>query len=348
VSAVGANPQPADSILAPPPHGPLEPGPVPTFSVVIAAYQVADTVGDAVASALAQTVPPHEVIVCDDGSTDDIEEALEPYRDLIVFLREEHRGVGAAKDIAARAATGDFVTILDADDVYLPRRNEAVGRLASARPDLDLITTNCYIEAGGRVLGHGEDNWRFEIADQRRALLERNFVFGNAAVRRSRLIEVGGFDRSLSASVDWDCWLRLVFSGSAIGQVDERLARCRLREESLSSDKPTAKHGALQSLEKAARTLQMSAAERLVLERSLAERRRRCDLEEARLALKEGAPDARRRSRALATKRGYAFQTRLKGALGAVAPRAARRLLLARDRKRWIGGAEITVRRPDP
>jgi glycosyltransferase involved in cell wall biosynthesis len=118
-------------LAAPPPAGPVARAAPPTFSVAIAAYQAADVVGEAIESALAQTVPPHEVVVCDDGSTDDLDRALEPYRDRIVLLRQRNRGEAAAKNAAARAASGDFVAILDADDVYLPERLEALGRLAA-------------------------------------------------------------------------------------------------------------------------------------------------------------------------------------------------------------------------
>jgi GT2 family glycosyltransferase len=333
------------SFLAPPPEGPLEPGPVPTFSVIIAAYQTADTVGAAVASALAQTVPPHEVIVCDDGSSDDIEGALEPYRDRIVFMREEHRGESATKNTAVQAASGDFVSILDSDDRYAPERNELVGQLASARPDLDIITTGCYIEVDGEVVRDGEDNWPFVIADQRRALLKSDFIFPAVAVRRSRLIDVGGFDEAIVGATDWDCWLRLVFTGSRVGQVDRPLAYYGLREDSLSSKKALMARAAVATLDKAARTLEMSPAERSVVERTLAARHRKLRVEEARDALREGAPDARRRSLAIAARRGYDLRTRAKAAVSALVPSVGRRLLRSRDRKRWIGAAGVPVSR---
>lgn len=118
----------------------------PTFSVAIAAYQAAGTVGQAVASALAQTLPPVDVAVCDDGSTDEIDAALAPYRDRIVLVRQENRGEAAAKNAAARATSGEFVAFLDADDLYYPERLAALGELAAARPDLDVLTTNADLE----------------------------------------------------------------------------------------------------------------------------------------------------------------------------------------------------------
>src|SRR5204862_4643563 len=161
------------------------------FSVAIAAYEAARTVAQAVESALSQTLPPLEVIVCDDGSTDDTEGVLSPYDDRIVFLRKENGGEASAKNACLRAASGDFVAILDADDVYFPERLEALGELAAARPALDILTTDAFLELDG-VRGRRvyEGGWAFEVDDQRRAILQRNFVFGLAAVRRERLLEV--------------------------------------------------------------------------------------------------------------------------------------------------------------
>ena len=154
----------------------------------MAAYQVADLIGEALDSIRRQTVAPLEVIVCDDGSTDDLEAALSPYSDEIVLIRKEHGGEASAKNAAATAARGDFVVILDADDVYLPRRLEALTALARARPDLDILTTDAYLVVHGRrVRRNYGPRWRFDVVDQRRAILQRNFIFGHAAVRRERL-----------------------------------------------------------------------------------------------------------------------------------------------------------------
>ena len=107
-------------VLAPPPRGTVEPGEAPTFSVVIAAYDAAGTIRDAVGSALAQTLPASDVVVCDDGSTDELEQALAPYADRITFLRQANGGEGVAKNAAVRAARGEFAVFLDADESSRP------------------------------------------------------------------------------------------------------------------------------------------------------------------------------------------------------------------------------------
>src|SRR4029079_13057307 len=118
----------------------------PTFSIVIAAWNAAHLIGDAVESALAQTLPPLEVVVCDDESEDDLSGALRPFGDRVTLIRIPHGGEGAAKNVAAQHATGDFAPLLDADDLYRPGRLEAFAELARERPELDVLTTNAYLE----------------------------------------------------------------------------------------------------------------------------------------------------------------------------------------------------------
>jgi glycosyltransferase involved in cell wall biosynthesis len=167
----------------------------PTFSVVIAAYQAASTVADAVRSALDQTYAPLEVIVCDDGSTDGAAQVLEGFGRSIRVVRRANGGESAAKNTAVVAARGDYVVVLDADDVFHPRRLEALAWLAGERPDLDVLTTDAVLEADGVPMRRAYGpSWAFPAQDQRSAILDRNFVFGLCAVRRERWLAAGGFD----------------------------------------------------------------------------------------------------------------------------------------------------------
>lgn len=316
----------------------------PTFSVIIAAYQAADVIGDAVASALGQTSPPHEIIICDDGSTDDLDSALADFGDRIVLLRQENRGEAGAKNTAARAASGEFVVILDADDAFEAERIEALGALARERPDLDILTTDAVLELDGvaqrRVYG---DQHAFEVDDQRAAILRRNFVFGHAAVRRELLHDVGGFDESIRRTTDWDLWVRLIIGSDArVGLVAEPLARYRVRRESLSSDRVGMALGGLMTLEKARAMPGLSDAERASLARGIAEQRRRARERAARLAIVEGHRDVRRRSFALAATRGVPLGGRVKALVAALAPAMAQRRLRP-GAPVWTGAGGIEV-----
>ena len=136
----------------------------------------------------------------------------------------------------SRVATGDYVATLDADDEYLPGRLAALEAAALARPDLDILATDVLFETDGRSAGRFNEQTPFPADGQRSAVLDRCFV-AVPAVRRTRLLAIGGFDESLRTSEDWDLLIRLVLAGAAAGLVDEPLYRYRLRPDSLTADR---------------------------------------------------------------------------------------------------------------
>jgi glycosyltransferase involved in cell wall biosynthesis len=287
-----------------------------------------------------------EVIVCDDGSTDDLNAALGPYQGWIALVRKENGGEASAKNAAAQVARGDFVVILDADDVYLPSRLAALSELAQVRPDLDILTTDGFLFAGGEVVRHVYNgSYRFEVNDQRRAILEHNFVFGLAAVRRDLFLRSGGFDESILWTTDWDLWLRLILGGACAGCVDEPLAHYRLREASLTARRHELLLGKLATLTKARRNPDLRADERPILERSIEQYRRQLALLELQRAIAAEGRDARARALEIARSRGYPLRARLGVAAMAAAPGISRRFLRRRDANTWVGAGGIRVTR---
>jgi glycosyltransferase involved in cell wall biosynthesis len=314
--------------IAPAPERPLPSAPAPRFSVIIPAYQAAAFIGDAVESALAQTVPPHEVIVCDDGSTDELAEALRPYSARITLIRKEHGGAASARNTAARSASSEFVAFLDADNTFLPEYLEAVGELAAARPDLDILTTDAYLELDGRVYGrYYRGKARFVVEDQRRGIIHQHFIFGNASMRREALLTVGGYDETVLAE-DTDLFLRMILDGSRVGLVDEPLCVYRIRGGSLSSSRPRSLRSGVVVLERASGHPSLTPDELTYLQRELAEKRIEAELAEAEEALRGFAPNPRRRAlRIVFGPRGYGFAARTKALAAACAPGVARRYL---------------------
>jgi len=305
VSGAGLN------IVAPLPMGPVEPILAPTFSVIVPTYQAAETIAESVASALAQTVPAHEIIVCDDGSTDETTAVLEPYLDRITYLRHENQGAAAARNRGIRVASGEFVTTLDSDDIWLPRYLEAVGGLAAARPDLDLLSTDTWFEVEGEIVGRFCAENVFSVEDQRKAILASCFV-GWPAARRSRLVEAGGFDESLLVAHDWDAWLRLIFAGSRAGLVDEPLRHYRVHGGSLTANRARSFHERARLLDKAREQADLRSGELEILETSRRAALQRARHAEAREALLNGEPGARRRALAAGVRgRGLPLRTRL-------------------------------------
>jgi glycosyltransferase involved in cell wall biosynthesis len=331
-------------LVAPKPVSALSDRRRPSFSVVIAAYEAEDTIAEAVESALSQTEPPLEVIVCDDGSTDGTARALASYHDRIVYLRKENGGAASALNTAFRATGGDYVVVLDSDDVFLPRRLEALSEVLVARPDLDILTTDAYIEVNGRVLRRVyTKGWRFDSDDQRAAILRRNFVFGHVAVRRSRVEKADGWDESFRITYDWDLWVRLVLAGARVGLVATPLSRYRVGAQSLSASRLALAHECVLVLEKTETNPNLTNAERSVLAESLADFRRRLQRLELAEALVAGASDVRHRAVSIMTDSGFRGRTRAKAAAVAVAPRLASRLARRRRRRAWVGAGETIV-----
>ncbi len=336
-------------VLAPPARpGPLQPGP-PTFSVVIAAYQAAGTVGAAVESALSQTRPPLEIIVSDDGSTDDLEGALAAYRDHIVLLHGPNRGPGAARNAAFRAAQGDFVAILDADDLFLPERLEAFAEVAVARPDLDIVTTDAFMELDGEVVRQVYDEgWTFDVGDQRVEILNRNFIFGLAAVRRGTLLAVGGMDEApeLIGVEDWDLWIRMILAGSTAGLIPEPLARNRLSQGSLSSQRQRRVETRISTLAKALTNPDLRPQELRTVKRALARQRAELGFLQARKAVAEQSPAARRMALGVVFASPLGVErlrprSRLRAVAWAVAPRPAAAGLRRAEAGAWEGAGSI-------
>ena len=122
------------------------------ISVVIATHNLARYVPEAVDSALAQTHAEREIIVVDDGSTDDTAERLEPYGARIRYIKQDHGGLAAARNHGLRLATGDYIALLDADDIWKPEKLAIQLEIAQRRPRSGLIACDGYEFDGDEVL----------------------------------------------------------------------------------------------------------------------------------------------------------------------------------------------------
>ncbi|HVV90911.1 MAG TPA: glycosyltransferase [Solirubrobacterales bacterium] len=316
--------------LTPSPSSPVTPAEPPQFSIIVPTYEAASTVAEAVASALAQTYPAKEVIVCDDGSRDDPASALAPVMDRIVFFRQDNAGPSEARNAAIARATGEFIVNLDADDVLAPGNLAARAELLRRRPDLDIVCTNGAVTVGGEtVKSFYQPDWEFEVDDQRAAILQRCFIIFWAA-RRSRILEVGGFDNRVSQAEDLDLWIRMIFSGSRAGLVDEPLATYRLHRDSLSTHPLGVLGARMAALEKALASGDLNQREAAIARGVIEGDRLDYRLAAATEALLERDPAARSQLRSLVTTRGLSRQARARAAIAWLAPGPARRLLTRR------------------
>lgn len=114
----------------------------PRFSVVIPAYNAAATIARTLNSVLAQTCPAHEIIVVDDGSSDNTAEVVAVYGDLVTYLWQKNAGPSSARNRGVEAASGDWIAFLDADDWYYPGRLQVHVDMIIADPDLDFLVAS--------------------------------------------------------------------------------------------------------------------------------------------------------------------------------------------------------------
>jgi len=274
-----------------------------------------------------------EVIVADDGSTDGTAAAVEPYRDRIRYVRQDHGGVASAWNAALKSARGDFFAVLGADDAYLPERLEALAELSARRPDLDLLCTDLVYEVEQRPVGTFGETCPFAVVDQRGAILERCFCAA-PAMRRSALDRIGGFEESLRTGSDWECAIRLIYSGSSAGLVDEPLYRYRIHRLSLTADRLGTLRDRIRFLERVGQHQVLDAHERAALARSLARQRSSLALGEAEVAVRSRSRDARRLALAAARMPDVRLPYRAAALSAALAPRVAARGLEWREQRR--------------
>jgi glycosyltransferase involved in cell wall biosynthesis len=334
-----------ETLAPPPPDGVRPLTAPPSFSVIMAVHNGAPTIGEAIASALTQDPPPREVVICDDGSTDDLLGALAPFGGAVDLVRKPQGGEASAKNRAAAEAGGDFVVILDADDVFLPGRLAALGALAMERPDLDLLTTDAFMEAGGVRVARCYERQTFETEDQRAGILRRNFIFGLAAIRRTRFAEVNGFSEDVRYTADWDCWIRLILGGSRAGLVCAPLAAYRLHESSMNADRLAIYRGRRTTLGRAMAMSGLRDDERTLIRERIAHEDRRIALEELSVALGERRPGARRIAARVARRADISRTARVKAAAATLAPALAGAAIRRRTARYWRAAGDLRLPR---
>lgn len=178
------------------------------ISVVIPAYNAAAFVGEAVRSVLAQSRPADEVIVVDDGSTDDTAARLAEFGPPVRAVRQANGGVSSARNRGVREATGDLIAFLDADDVWHPRKLEMQVPALLADPALGLLGTGTFAWPGAvPALAEPLPPARpVALTD----LVVRNAFTASSVVARAEVLRrAGEFDVRQQGTEDYDLWLRV-------------------------------------------------------------------------------------------------------------------------------------------
>lgn len=182
----------------------------PTVSVVIVTYNKADTLPAAIQSVQAQTWRDLEILVVDDGSTDDTAECVRGFGTQVRYLQKENGGTGSARNLGIAEARGRFVAFLDGDDLWLPRKLALQMEAFEKEPNLIAVQCGAYcVDPSLRVIE------RRTCTPARDTLLDflmfRNLpAFASCVVVRREIFErVGGFGTDLVILSDWDMCCRL-------------------------------------------------------------------------------------------------------------------------------------------
>lgn len=210
----------------------------PTVSAVIPCYNHARYVGEAIASALAQTWADLEIIVVNDGSTDNTADVVGQYVDPRVrYVYQSNRGLSAARNLGIQMARGRYVGFLDADDLWEPQFVERCVRVleAAGRTVAGVYTRNLFVDERGALLPQ-VGGLVVHKSDFRERSLEGGF-FPPAAVlvRRDAALEAGLFDTELTSEEDWDLWFR-IGDHYDIESIEDPLVRYRVYPGSMSTN----------------------------------------------------------------------------------------------------------------
>ncbi len=229
--------------------------PATRVSVIIPTYNRVPFLGDAVRSVLAQPQDGVEIIVVDDGSTDGTEELVRGFDAGLIYLRVPHRGQPAAtRNRGLEAARGEFIALLDSDDLFLAGKLPLQCTALAAHPDVALVYSNGYFFSDdpgvpiSRVLDGLPTPSGAAFAD----LLRGNFLFPAVTlIRRSCLDTVGTFDEALTLRgvEDYDLWLRLSARFPML-YVPGDVAAIRRHTDNISKNPATIRMGVLQVLQK--------------------------------------------------------------------------------------------------
>ncbi len=228
---------------------------MPKFSVIIAVYNGEKTIARAIESVLAQIHPPHEVIVVDDGSADTTATVVQRFGAPVKYLYQQNAGVAAARNAGAAAASGDWLTFLDADDYYYPERLQWQADLLTQHPTLDFMTGDFdYVNSDGSLIRRSMESTPCGQAMLAQAngadsiIMTQQYLgsfiakhFGDThtlAMPRTTFHALGGYPMGIAVCEDVNLLIRLCARSTAVGVVCRPMAAYVIHDSSATRSNP--------------------------------------------------------------------------------------------------------------
>ena len=196
-------------------------------SIITPTYNTAKYLPRAVASALNQTYSNLELIIIDDGSTDDTKETLKPYLNdrRLQYVYQSNQGIAGARNAGINKAHGRYIALLDADDEFLPTKIERQLKTLEERPDYGVCYSDIlhFYDTNPRKFFH--HRYSYPSGNIFEPLLKKQFINPlSVFVRREVIEKHGSFDETLRHTEDWDLWLRWARAGVKFYYLNEILA----------------------------------------------------------------------------------------------------------------------------
>ncbi|MCL4552961.1 MAG: glycosyltransferase [Candidatus Marsarchaeota archaeon] len=212
---------------------------MPKVSVIIPTYNRSGYLSEALNSVLNQTFRDFEIIVVDDGSTDDTKAVAEKAGERVRYVWQVNQGLSSARNTGIREALGDYVVFLDSDDLILPRKLECQATYLDEHSAVGVVYSDVYFcdEAGRNLALFSEyAPGRQCSGDVLGELIKGSLMPVHAAmVRKLCLNEVGGFDETLPSLEDWDLWIRIA-QAHHFAYLSQPVAKYRLHGSMMSHD----------------------------------------------------------------------------------------------------------------
>jgi glycosyltransferase involved in cell wall biosynthesis len=197
--------------------------------VIIPCYNGARFLADAVASIRDQTYPAVEILIIDDGSTDDSAKIIAALGQDIRYVYQANKGLPGARNTGLAHARGELITFLDVDDVYVKDKIPLQVRLFENNPDLEIVIG---YQQKMKLIGHQADRPVFTAYKEPAPALN----MGCALIARSVFDTVGSFDENRSYSDDWDWFMRVREAGIVIKAHADVVLQYRRHEENMTND----------------------------------------------------------------------------------------------------------------
>lgn len=223
------------------------------ITVIIPSYNSAHMVSYTLHSVLASTTTDYEIIVVNDGSSDDTTEVITPFLHdkRIRYIEQENKGLSGARNTGITHAKGKYLVFLDSDDIILPKKLQVQSHYLDQHPDIDIVFSDSQWFVEDDFNDTRPVAFPVYTGNVLSQLLFGNFMHVNSVmVRTEKVREIGCFDENFKELEDWDLWLRLSINGSLFGYTQGILSKVRIRKGSMTSNQMKMNKAMVRVLEK--------------------------------------------------------------------------------------------------